>query len=135
MTRNARNAALLVGLAAIALAVGAYLLANQRLNPPEWIPLVGTDDFILHAELTSASGVLPGQGQAVTVSGVTVGQIASVDLRNGRAVLRLRIKRRFARVHPDATLLLRPKTGLKDMIVELDPGRRRPGRGCATAPR
>ena len=28
----------------------------------------------------------------------------------------------FARVYPDATILLRPKTGLKDMVVELDPG-------------
>ena len=37
-------------------------------------------------------------------------------------MLTLDIERRFARVRPDATLLLRPKTGLKDMIVELDPG-------------
>jgi phospholipid/cholesterol/gamma-HCH transport system substrate-binding protein len=123
MTRSsARPIVLLVALAAVALAVGAYLLAHQRLYPPAWVPIVGSDDFVMYAELTSASGVLPGQGQAVTVSGVTVGQIASVDLRDGRAVLRLRIEPRFANVHPDATLLLRPKTGLKDMVVELDPG-------------
>jgi phospholipid/cholesterol/gamma-HCH transport system substrate-binding protein len=29
-------------------------------------------------------------------------------------------------VHPDATVLLRPKTGLKDMVLELDPGTRGP---------
>ncbi|HET9025404.1 MAG TPA: MlaD family protein, partial [Burkholderiaceae bacterium] len=77
---------------------------------------------ILRAELTSVQGVLPGQGQAVTISGVRVGQIGSVDLVDGAAVARLRIETKYGHVYPDATVLLRPKTPLKDMVAELDPG-------------
>jgi phospholipid/cholesterol/gamma-HCH transport system substrate-binding protein len=34
----------------------------------------------------------------------------------------MKIRRKYAPVYRDASLLLRPKTGLKDMIVEMDPG-------------
>ena len=114
-----------------AVLVGGYILAHQRLTYPSWAPIIGQKFFYLDAELSSAAGVLPGQGNAVTVSGVTIGEIADVRLRDARAVLRLRIEPRFAHVYPDATLLLRPKTGLKDMIVELDPGTKASGRELA----
>ncbi len=39
-------------------------------------------------------------------------------------MLRFRIDEKYGKVHPDATVLLRPKTALKDMVAELDPGRR-----------
>lgn len=113
---------LLVLSALVALVVGGYILVHQRVTWPGWVPALGERFFALDAEFTSAAGVMPGQGQAVTISGVTVGEIASVRLRGGRAVVSMRIEPRFARVYPDATVLLRPKTGLKDMIVELDPG-------------
>ena len=32
-----------------------------------------------------------------------------------------------SRIHPDATVLLRPKTGLNDMVAELDPGTTKSG--------
>jgi phospholipid/cholesterol/gamma-HCH transport system substrate-binding protein len=116
--------AVLVLLAAI---VSLYILANQNLTGPSWMPMIGKDHFRIDARFTTAAGVLPGQGHAVTISGVRVGEIAGVRLQDGEAVLTLDIERRFARVRPDATLLLRPKTGLKDMIVELDPGTRESG--------
>lgn len=125
---QARAALLLVGLAAIGLAVGVYLVVQQRIHPPSWVPIVGEREFILHARVTAVDGVLPGQGQAVTVSGVKVGDIADVGLKDGLAVATLRIEPRHGRVHPDATVLLRPKTGLKDMVVQLDPGSPRSGR-------
>jgi phospholipid/cholesterol/gamma-HCH transport system substrate-binding protein len=37
-------------------------------------------------------------------------------------VAKLRIEKRYAHFHPDATVLLRPKTALKDMVAEIDPG-------------
>ena len=112
----------------IGIAVGSYILSNQRINPPSWVPIVGKDEFILRAQLTSVQGVLPGQGQAVTISGVRVGQIGSVELVDGAAIARLRIEKRFShRIYPDATVLLRPKTPLKDMVAELDPGTPRAG--------
>jgi phospholipid/cholesterol/gamma-HCH transport system substrate-binding protein len=119
---NLKAAVAMLGLIVLGVAVGSYILSNQRLNPPAWMPVIGEETFEFKAELESAQGVLPGQGQAVNVSGVKVGDIASVHLEDGRAIATLRIEPRFARVYPNATILLRPKTGLKDMIAELDPG-------------
>jgi phospholipid/cholesterol/gamma-HCH transport system substrate-binding protein len=108
-------------------AVGGYVLANQRLNWPGWIPVIGESHFKLRVQLETAQGVLPGQGQAVNISGVRVGDIGSVDLVDGRAVVTLNLDPRFARIYPDATALLRPKTSVKDMVMELDPGTRAAG--------
>jgi phospholipid/cholesterol/gamma-HCH transport system substrate-binding protein len=124
---NAKAGVALLGLIVLGVAVGSYILSNQRLNPPEWVPIVGEDTFELKAQLDSAQGILPGQGQAVNISGVKVGDIASVELVEGKAVATLRIEDRFSRVYPNATILLRPKTGLKDMVVELDPGSKSAG--------
>lgn len=119
---NIKAAIALVGLIVLGVAVGSYILANQRLNPPAWVPVVGKDNFNVKAEVESVQGVLPGQGQAVNVSGIKVGDVGGVELVEGRAVITLRIEERFARVYPNASILLRPKTGVKDMVVELDPG-------------
>jgi uncharacterized membrane protein len=101
---------------------GAVIVSHQRINPPSWVPIIGKDEFTLRVQLTSVQGVLPGQGQAVTVSGVRVGQIGSVALVDGAAIASLRIEKRYAHIYPNATVLLRPKTPLKDMVAELDPG-------------
>jgi phospholipid/cholesterol/gamma-HCH transport system substrate-binding protein len=127
MRSNLTAVVALLGIWVASLAVGGYIVAHQRIHPPSWVPLVGHRDFILNARITSVAGVLPGQGQAVTISGVRVGDIASVGLKDGLAVAKLRIKPRYAHIYPDATVLMRPKTGLKDMVAELDPGSRRSG--------
>jgi phospholipid/cholesterol/gamma-HCH transport system substrate-binding protein len=115
-------------LALVGTFAGVVIVSHQRINPPSWVPIIGKDEFILRAQLTSVQGVLPGQGQAVTVSGVRVGQIGSVDLVDGAAIARLRIEKRYAHIFPNATVLLRPKTPLKDMVAELDPGTPASGR-------
>lgn len=108
--------------------VAGYIFGNQNLVPPKWVPFVGQDNARLNARFETAPGVTPGQGQAVTISGIRVGDVAGVELDRGTALLRMRIKRQYAgRIHPDAKLLLRPKTGLKDMVVEIDPGTRASG--------
>jgi phospholipid/cholesterol/gamma-HCH transport system substrate-binding protein len=122
VTAHLRDAIALVLVVVVGVATGAVIVSHQRINPPSWMPLIGKPEFILRAQLTSVQGVLPGQGQAVTVSGVRVGQIGGVDLVDGVAVARLRIEQKYARIYPDATVLLRPKTPLKDMVAELDPG-------------
>jgi phospholipid/cholesterol/gamma-HCH transport system substrate-binding protein len=119
---NIKAAVALLGLIVLGVAVGSYILSNQRLNPPAWMPVVGQDSFELKAQVESVQGVLPGQGQAVNVSGVKVGDVGGVELVDGRAVITMRIEDRFSRVYPNASILLRPKTGVKDMVVELDPG-------------
>jgi phospholipid/cholesterol/gamma-HCH transport system substrate-binding protein len=125
---NAVAAGALIGIVLLASAVGGYILAHQRLNPPGWVPVVGESPFKLRVELDTAQGILPGQGQAVNVSGVRVGDIRSVDLVDGKAVASLAIEERFGRVYSNATVLLRPKTGVKDMIIELDPGSPKSGK-------
>ena len=119
---NAKAGVALILLVLASSAVGGYILANQRLNYPAWIPVIGEKLFKLEVELDTGQGVLPGQGQAVNVSGVRVGDIAGIELEDGKAIATLNIQERFARVYPDASALLRPKTGVKDMIMELDPG-------------
>jgi phospholipid/cholesterol/gamma-HCH transport system substrate-binding protein len=109
---------LLVG----AIGVSAYLLSHQRFYLPAWVPGVGTDFYEVEAELPTAQAVVPGQGQTVNVAGVKVGEVGEVNLENGRAVVSLQIKDKYKPIYKDATILLRPKTGLKDMILALDPG-------------
>ena len=118
----------IVGLFAISIAVASVILTNQRLTLPGWVPVIGTDFFVIKAEMTTAQAVTPGQGQTVNVAGVKVGEISKVTLDEGKAVLTLRMEPRYGRVYNDATVLLRPKTGLKDMVAELEPGHPRAGR-------
>jgi phospholipid/cholesterol/gamma-HCH transport system substrate-binding protein len=57
------------------------------------------------------------------VAGVRIGDIGDVELKDGRAIVRMDIDRKYEdMIHTDATALLRPKTGLKDMFIQLDPG-------------
>lgn len=120
------NAIWLVTMIATGLIVGSYLLAHERIAWPSWVPGLGRDYFYVNAKFKTAAGVLPGQGNAVTIAGVKVGEIAGVRVQDGQAVLKLRLDAKYGHVHPDATLLLRPKTALKDMVAEMDPGTRGP---------
>ena len=78
--------------------------------------------------MQTAQSVTPGQGQTVNIAGVEVGEIKSVKLEDGRAIIGMKIEPRYNRVYRDATILLRPKTGLKDMVAELTPGTEAAGR-------
>ena len=108
----------ILGLLVVAVFATYVIVQNQRLR----IPLLEEKPFELKAEMTTAQAVTPGQGQTVRVAGVRVGDISSVDLENGHAVVTMAIDRKFLPVYKNATILLRPKTGLKDMFLELDPG-------------
>jgi phospholipid/cholesterol/gamma-HCH transport system substrate-binding protein len=118
IAKHARHFGALVGLALIAAVVAGYILSHQRLRFPwEGRP------FELQAAFSTAQAVTPGQGQTVRVSGVRVGDISGVKLKDGRAVVTMSLDPQYKDlVHTDATALLRPKTGLKDMFIELDPG-------------
>jgi phospholipid/cholesterol/gamma-HCH transport system substrate-binding protein len=118
IAKHVRHVAAIIGLAAIAAVVAGYILGQQRLRFPwEGRP------FELQAAFSTAQAVTPGQGQTVRVSGVRVGDISGVKLKDGHAVVTMQLDPQYKDlVHTDATALLRPKTGLKDMFVELDPG-------------
>ena len=118
----------IIGLLIIAIVVATVILGKQRLALPAWVPIVGQDFFVIEAEMSTAQAVTPGQGQTVNVAGVEVGEIASVKLRDGKAIIGMKIQPRYATVYKDASVLLRPKTGLKDMVAELTPGTKEAGR-------
>jgi phospholipid/cholesterol/gamma-HCH transport system substrate-binding protein len=108
----------ILGLAAIALAVAGYILRQQRVRFP-WEPKT----IPMFVETQTAQAVTPGQGQSVQVAGVKIGQITSVKLEDGRARLRLDIEpQNEGLIRTDAKAMLRPRTPLKDMYVQILPG-------------
>ena len=121
--KNLREFIAVIVMVLLALVVGGYILSNQRFYLPAWVPVLGTDFFELKGEFSTAQSVTPGQGQTVDIAGVPVGEIKSVDLKDGRAVVTMSIRDKYKHmIKRDATMLLRPKTGLKDMVIEMDPG-------------
>jgi len=107
-----------------AIAMTLWIFTQQKASLPSWAPLVGEDFVHLSADFSNAQAVTPGQGQAVVIAGVQVGKISSVDLDEGHAVVGMDIEPKYLQlIHPNATLLLRPKTNLNDMTVEISPGR------------
>jgi phospholipid/cholesterol/gamma-HCH transport system substrate-binding protein len=104
---------------AVALAAAGYMLSHERLR----FPLIQEAPMKVKAEFSTAQAVIPGQGQTVRVAGVKIGDIGGTKLQDGRAVVTLDIDPKYKHLlHQDATALLRPKTGLKDMFIEVDPG-------------
>ena len=114
----ARHVVALAGMVAIALAVSFYIASNQRMRFP-W----EAKPTQVYAEFSNAQAVTPGQGQTVTVAGVQVGEIGEIRLEGGVAVVRMDLTSKdLGKVYRNAHLLLRPKTGLNDMSIALDPG-------------
>jgi phospholipid/cholesterol/gamma-HCH transport system substrate-binding protein len=117
--KRAGDFAAVIVLFVIAMAVGGYILSNQRVR----FPFIQQKPFELKATFSTAQAVTPGQGQTVRMAGVRIGDISKVKLDNGRAIVTMSLDPEYDDlVHTDASALLRPKTGLKDMFIELDPG-------------
>jgi phospholipid/cholesterol/gamma-HCH transport system substrate-binding protein len=120
--RSKDTIAILV-LAAVGIVMTLWIFTQQKASLPAWVPLVGEEFDHISGDFTTAQAVTPGQGQAVDVAGIQIGKVSSVDLEDGHAVVGMEIEPKYMElIHPDATLLLRPKTNLNDMVVEIDPG-------------
>ena len=96
----------------------------------------GKNYYTLKADFQTAQAVTPGQGQAVTIAGAKVGEIASVDLHDG-------VADGDDEGHPQVRALLpatrrcccaRRRT-LQDMTVEVNPGTPVERAGCTAAKR
>jgi phospholipid/cholesterol/gamma-HCH transport system substrate-binding protein len=110
-----------LAIAGIVMMLGIFV--QQKASLPAWLPVVGEEFEHITAEFSTAQAVTPGQGQAVDIAGIQIGKVASVDLENGHAVVGMDIEPKYMDlIHPDASFLLRPKTNLNDMIVEIEPG-------------
>src|ERR671937_1072552 len=98
----------MLALCVIALGVGGYILSHERLR----FPFISPKPFTVNAEFSTAQAVTPGQGQTVRVSGVRIGDIGKVTLKNGIAMVQMQIDQKYKHlIHQDATAYLRPRTG------------------------
>jgi phospholipid/cholesterol/gamma-HCH transport system substrate-binding protein len=128
LSRQARGhrkdtiAIVVLALAGIVMMLGIFI--QQKASLPSWLPLVGEEFEHISAEFSTAQAVTPGQGQSVDIAGIQIGKVTSVNLEDGHAVVGMDIVPEYMKlIHPDASFLLRPKTGLNDMVVEVEPGR------------
>ncbi|MBK8295371.1 MAG: MCE family protein [Solirubrobacterales bacterium] len=107
----------------IALMTLLVILANQKAALPSWVPGLGQDFYSINAQFPTAQAVTPGQGQAAVIAGINVGKLGAASIDDGVAKVRIDIDPKYKDlIHSDAEFLLRPKTGLNDMVVEIDPG-------------
>jgi phospholipid/cholesterol/gamma-HCH transport system substrate-binding protein len=121
--KHLRDFIAVAGLCVISLITVYVILQQQHLR----IPVLEEKPFTLKAEFETAQAVTPGQGQTVVVAGVKIGDISQVELKDGKAVVTMNIERKFLPIYRNATALIRPRTGLQDVFVELDPGTRSAG--------
>lgn len=106
----------ILSLVAIATAVVVYILAHQ----PAFT--LGRSYYTVNAQFASAAAVTAGQGQSIDVAGVRVGEVGGVHVQGGRAIVAMKIFKKYQPIYNNATILLRPRTPLKDMYLSLDPG-------------
>jgi phospholipid/cholesterol/gamma-HCH transport system substrate-binding protein len=121
--KHLRDFIAIVVLLVVALIATYIIVQQQRLR----IPILESKPFELKAEFSSAQAVVPGQGQTINVAGVEIGQVDDVHLENGVAVVTFGIDRQYLPIYKNATILLRPRTGLQDMFFQLDPGTKSAG--------
>jgi phospholipid/cholesterol/gamma-HCH transport system substrate-binding protein len=116
--------AAIVVLVLLAILVSGYILEHQ--------PAFSFDQsyYTVKAPFSTGAAVTAGQGQAITIAGVQVGQVGGVSLEDGQAVVTMNIYKKYAPIYRNATVLLRPRTPLKDMYLALDPG----SKGSGTVP-
>ncbi len=116
--RHLRSVALVAVVMVAAVVAAIYILSQERLASPF------ATSYEINAEFSSVAGVAPGLGEPVNVSGVQVGQIAGWSTRNGVGVLHLRIDpAKLRRVYANGWAVVVPNSPLKDMQVNLYPGR------------
>ena len=118
-----RNIVAIVAMLGLGFVVTYVIVQNQRLR----IPILDERPFELKAEFETAQAVVPGQGQTVRVAGVRVGDVEKVELVDGAGLVTFAIDREYLPIYRDATILMRPTTGLKDMFFQLDPGTKSSG--------
>jgi phospholipid/cholesterol/gamma-HCH transport system substrate-binding protein len=111
-----KNVAVLAALVILASVSGGIILGKERIGLP-W-----DHHFVFYAAFDGTPGVSPGHGQEVRIAGVPVGEIDGAGVNSaGQAQLKLSINPKYT-IYDNATLVLRPKSPLNEMYVELSPG-------------
>ena len=115
----------IIGLVLVGVVATWIIVQNERLR----IPVLEERPFELKAEMETGAGGHPRPGADRPGGGRAHRRHRrKVEYEDGSAVVTMDIDHEFLPVYQDATILLRPKTGLKDMFLELDPGTQGGGR-------
>lgn len=111
-----RNLVVLAVLLVLGVAVGGVILSQQRVTWP-W-----EHKLVFSATFDQTPGISPGNGQEVRIAGVAVGQItdATVD-DQGHGVVEMELDGDQT-IYDNARLVLRPKSPLNEMFVNINPG-------------
>lgn len=121
ITAHRRDFTAIAALVLLAALVAAFILRHE----PSFS--FGQSFYTVSAEFQTAAAVTPGQGQSVNIAGVRVGRVGAVTLKGGHAVVQMNIEQKYAPIYGNATVLLRPRTPLKDMYLALDRGTKAAG--------
>ena len=66
----------------------------------------------------NVEGVAPGRHE-LRIAGVKAGSVSETNLENGRAVMTIKVEEKYAPLHTDAKVVIRPVTALEDMYVDV----------------
>lgn len=83
------------------------------------LELVGGDDVPVTAEFSTVAGLK--QGANVEIAGVEVGKVDAIDIRDYKAVVRMRV-RRGIRLQEDTIASVRTRGLIGDKYINLSPG-------------
>jgi phospholipid/cholesterol/gamma-HCH transport system substrate-binding protein len=83
------------------------------------LELVGGDDVPVTAEFSTVAGLK--QGANVEIAGVEVGKVDAIDVRDYKAVVRMRV-RRGLRLQEDTIASVRTRGLIGDKYINLSPG-------------
>ena len=118
-----RDFVAIIVLLVIALIVGRVILANQRFSLPAGVPVLGKDYVEVEARAHDARRrSRRARGRPSTSPASRSARSRASSSRTAGRSSAMKIDREHATIYRDATILLRPKTGLKDMMAELTPG-------------
>jgi phospholipid/cholesterol/gamma-HCH transport system substrate-binding protein len=109
--RSRWNLPIFLGYAAASLAVLVYLFAHMGGS------FAFQSSYQVAADFTTANNLVPGDD--VTVSGVTVGRVASVHLVQGGARVHLQLREQYAPLYRNARAMIKIKNLLNESYVEL----------------
>jgi phospholipid/cholesterol/gamma-HCH transport system substrate-binding protein len=114
----ARNTFVTVALLVLGVVAGSIVLSQQRFIAP-W-----QSRYVVYSTFQASPGISPGQGQEVRIAGVQVGQIIGADVDDaGQARLEMSMDKEYEnKVYDNAHLVLRPKSPLNEMYIEMNAG-------------
>jgi virulence factor Mce-like protein len=104
--------------AAVIAAGGLFVASGARLP-------FGEDHVIVEATVPDAAGLDTADHPTVTVGGVKAGAVDAVRFAPGDGTARVRLSLEASvanRLFADATVSIRPRSALQDLVVDVDPG-------------